>query len=162
MTLTTAHAAGKGNGGGGGGGGGDVIGGTIYYYGNFPGWGSGTPTISMNADGSNKTVLGSDGWSTIFGEPSIHLHNNHRWFPKAFSLPDPDHIPTEEEPYKYLEYPDGSWRYELFALRGDYNPYSNNTPHTGALLLADDPAFQLLGGQHWLLNDEYISFVARR
>jgi len=154
MTLTTAHAAGKGKGGGGGPR--STPESTIYYYGNFPGW-NGNPSISMNADGSNKTVLGSGGWSDIFGEPSINLHNNHRWFVKVRSMRDP----TPEDPINYLEYPDGSHRYQLITMRDDCNPTAF-TPETGAVLLDGDPAFQLMGGTHWLLGDDFISVVARR
>jgi len=150
MTLTPAQA-GRGKGGGGNGGGGSggeaTPEGTIYYYGNFPGW-SGTPSISMNADGSNKTVIGSDGWSTIFGNPSLNPHANHRWFLKLV-------------PFAGEYAPDGAGRVELHALRDDFNPDSNNTPQTMAQL-TDDPTLQPLGGMHWMPGDTYVSFVARR
>jgi len=147
-TLTTTQAAGKGGGGGssGGGGGGSTSEGTIYYLGLVPNGPSGNYTISMNADGSNKTAVGGRGW--IFGHPSLNLHKNHRWFLYVASFTD-----------QYA--PDGAGRLELIALRDDYDPESNNTPQTISLL-TNDPTLQQLGGKDWLLGDDFISFVARR
>ena len=162
-TTTTAPAAGKGkggSGGGGGAGGGSTLEGTIYYIGNAEGW-SGTPSISMNADGSNQTVLGSGGYSDIFGTPSIHRHNTHRWFLKLEYLKDPDHMPTPEEPFKYLEHPDGAKRAQLVSLRDDCN-VETPAPETKSLLLDGDPTLQILGPLSWLLDDNYVSFIARR
>ena len=146
--LTTAHATPNGKGGGGSGGG-SSPGGTIYYTGNFPGWGSGTPTISMNPDGSNKTVLGTGSYSRIFGNPSWQLHNDHRWF-----------LAYERFTDEY--YPDGSLRMELFALRDDHNhePEFNDNPETRSQL-TDDLTLQL-GGPQWVPGDQWISIIGRR
>lgn len=149
MTLATTHAAGNGKGGGGGGGGGgeDIPQGTIYYLGPIPGLGYGNIMTSMSPDGSNQTPVGSGGWGGTFGTPSLDLHGGHRWFLLTIPLAD-----------QY--YPDGTRRREIFALRDDRNPESEDIEQMEVQLTDDstlDPQ-----GPAWLVGDDWVSFIGRR
>ncbi len=130
-----------------GGGGGDTATGTIYYVGPWDTTRVGTSVMtSMNPDGSGKTELGR----AMFGNPSIILHNNHRWFIYTYVISG-----------EY--YPDGiTSRSEVYALRDDFDPTLNNNATT-AVQLTDDITLQpRVGSTDWVRGDAQITFKGRR
>jgi hypothetical protein len=106
----------------GGGGGGNTGGGTIYFIGPVDGaQGGGSQWMrSMNSDGSNNRQLGF----LLYGNPSIALHAGLRWFLYHQNIPDTYN-------------PDGTQKFELFALRGDFDANLNNNSTTRVQLTND-------------------------
>lgn len=125
-------------------GGGNTGGGTIYYLGPWDGATHNTAVMrAMNSDGTNNTQLGFGPQ----GNPSIALHGGHRWFLINQSIPG-------------VYNPDGTQRFELFAMRDD-DDNQNNNPVT-RVQLTYDIDLQVQAGRNWLLGDQTISFEARR
>jgi hypothetical protein len=131
-----------------GGTGGDTGGGIIYYIGPFPNATTGGTSVMtmMQSDGSGKTALGGG----MFGDPSLVLYNNHRWFIYTYVIPG-----------QY--YPDGITKHsEVYALRDDFHPTLNNNAIT-AVQLTDDITLQpRVGSTTWVPGGARISFKARR
>ncbi|MDQ2986430.1 MAG: hypothetical protein M3R13_06880 [Armatimonadota bacterium] len=105
-------------------------GGTIYYQGTGG-------MFAMNSSGGNVIALPAG----VVGDPSRDLHGGARWF--LFS----GYIPGES-------YPDGSDRYELFAMRGDGSV-------TVQLTTQADLQVSQIGSAGWMPGDR-VSFVGRR
>jgi hypothetical protein len=145
--ISTAIPSGAMQKGGGGTSGGGGASGTIYYI------DTGRETNylwGMGADGSNNTEVGKWGY---FAVPSRTLHNGFRWYLTTLSIPG-------------SYYPDGtSLRFEVFAIRNDYDPVLNNNSETRVQLTDDptlQPTFPWFRGAAWLPGDGTISFRARR
>jgi hypothetical protein len=125
-------------------------GGTLYFINGAGGSYSTNYMWSMTSSGSDVSQLGYWGH---FNVPSRALHNGHRWFVTTLTIPN-----------EY--YGDGvTQRFEVFALRGDYDTLLNNNGDTRVQLTNDptlQPAFGWFQGMHWLPGDGQISFKARR
>ena len=122
-------------------------GGTIYYIGPCDGAQQGGTAVmrTMNSDGSNNRQLGFG----LFGNPSTALHGGYRWF--LYHQPIPDSY-----------YLDGTQRFELFALRSDYD-YQNNNNSTTRVQLTNDIDLQAQPwSTAWVSGDQTISIRARR
>ena len=123
---------------------GDTGGGPVYFInGGIPNY-----MWSMDSDGSNTTCLGD--WR-YFTFPSRALHNGYRWYLSRRPL------------CCDLYYPDGETpRWEVFAIREDYDPDNSDT----YVQLTDDatlePLFRGFHTMEWLPGDQAISFTARR
>jgi hypothetical protein len=144
ILIATSTSGAPQNGGGGGGGTG---GGTIYYI------DTGRETNylwGMGSDGSNKTEVGKWGY---FNTPSRTPHAGFRWYLTTLSIPG-------------SYYPDGvTLRFEVFAIREDFDPTLNNNPETRVQLTNNatlQPVFGWFQGMHWMPGDNGISFKARR
>ncbi|MDQ2986276.1 MAG: hypothetical protein M3R13_06080 [Armatimonadota bacterium] len=137
-------------GGGQGGGGGGTGGGTIYFINGTGGGYNSNYMWSMTSSGTNVTQLQNWGY---FNVPSRALHNGHRWYVTTLSIPGEF-------------YGDGvTQRFEVFALRGDYDNTFNNNTETRVQLTNDptlQPFFGWYGSMHWLPGDGKISFRATR
>ncbi len=128
------HNHGGGGGGGDDGGGGEPTG-TVYFTtgGVFQG-----PLYTMNADGSNKTLVPGG----ILGEPSRALHGNQRWYLELRFIADEF-------------YPDAGQRREVFAVS-----------ESGAVVqLTDQPDLEpvpsvTFGATRWTPDDARLSWVA--
>ena len=131
----------------GGGGGGNTGGGTIYFIGPWDDAQQGGTAVmrTMNSDGSNNRQLGFG----LFGNPSTALHGGRRWF--LYHKPIPDSY-----------YLDGTQRFELFALRDDYDSTLNNNSTTKVQLTNDIDLQAKPWNTAWLPGDQQISFKARR
>lgn len=142
--IASPHASAQGGHGNGGGGGGGTTGGTIYYNGDA----SRKQAWTMDANGGSQVQLGF----ATYGPISTAIHNGHHWFIDVRLIPD-----------EY--YPNGTPRQEVFALRDDYDYYTNHNPAT-RVQLTDDPALQsqtsTMFSMQWIPGDEAISFLARR
>src|SRR5688572_3459869 len=119
----------------GGGSGGGTGGGTIFYI------DTGRETNylwGMGSDGSNKTEVGKWGY---FNTPSRALHAGFRWYLTTLSIPG-------------SYYPDGTTlRFEVFAIREDYDNVFNNNSQTRVQLTNDptlQPVFGWFQGMHWV------------
>src|SRR5262245_59499325 len=110
-----------------GGGGGGTGGGVIYYLGP---WSSElTPgTTTTHSDGSNKRLLVIGGYYGVWGNPSRVLRDNHRWFVRPYYITG-------------QFYPDGSKRWEIFAMRDD---------QLTLVQLTDNPTLQSDGRVDWV------------
>jgi hypothetical protein len=98
----------------------------------------------MSSDGSGKTEHARGMW----GNPSLGLYNNHRWFISKYII-------TGEF------YADGiTQRTEVFALRDDFHPTRNNNALT-RVQLTDDPTLQP-DYSEWIPGGAQISFRGRR
>lgn len=132
LLALPALAKGKPGGGGGNGGGGSAPAGTVYFT-------LGTQMYTMDADGSNKTAVGTG----VRGQPSHDLHDGSRWFLDYRAVSG--------------TYPDGRTRRELFAVQDD-----------GAATQLTDRVDLDMGWQGspfgvcWTPDDGEISFIARR
>ena len=127
------------------GGGTDTGGGTIYYVGPWDGATHNTAVMrAMNSDATNNRQLGFGPQ----GNPSIALHGGHRWF-----------LTSRQTPGVYN--PDGTERYELFAIRDD-DDNMNNNPVTRVQLTYDVDLQLQFSSLNWVLGDQTISFEARR
>ena len=125
----------------------DTGGGTIYFIGPWDGAQQGGTAVmrTMNSDGSNNRQLGFG----LFGNPSTALHGVHRWF-------------LYHQPIADSYYPDGTQRFELFALRDDYDYQLNNNSTTKVQLTNDIDLQAQPWSTAWVPGDQKISFKARR
>lgn len=108
-------------------------GGTIYFF-------HQNGLSAMNSDGSGKAALAAG----VFGEPSRALHGGHRWFLRLQTIAGET-------------YPDGSQRFELFAVRDDAGL---------TVQLTDQPDLESFGSAagfvRWGINDAEVSWIAGR
>ena len=122
-------------------------GGTLYFIGPADGaQGSGSQWMrSMNSDGTNNRQLGFG----LYGNPSIALHAGLRWF-----------LYHQDIPGSYN--PDGTQKFELYALRGDFDGNFNNNGTTRVQLTNDMNLQMQAWSPAWVNSDQEISFKARR
>jgi hypothetical protein len=125
----------------------DTGGGTIYFIGPWDGAQQGGTAVmrTMNSDGSNNRQLGFG----LFGNPSTALHGVRRWF-------------LYHQPIADSYYPDATQRFELFALRDDYDYALNNNSTTRVQLTNDIDLQAQPWSTAWVLGDQTISIRARR
>jgi len=122
-------------------------GGTIYFIGPRDGaQGGGSQWMrAMNSDGSNNRQLGFG----LYGNPSLALHGGLRWFLYHQDIPG-------------VYNPDGTQKFELFVLRGDFDGNFNNNSTTRVQLTNDIDLQMQSWSPAWVLGDQKISFKARR
>jgi hypothetical protein len=146
--LTLILAIGPSQAGPGGGGGGGTGGGTIYFIGpSDAAQGGGSQWMrAMNSDGSNNRQLGFG----LYGNPSLAQHGGgHRWF-----------LYHQDIPGVYNH--DGTQRFDLFAMRDDFDGNTNNNGTTRVQLTNDIDLQMQAWSPAWVLGDQKISFKARR
>jgi hypothetical protein len=122
-------------------------GGTIYFIGPRDGaQGGGSQWMrAMNSDGTNNTQLGFG----LYGNPSLALHGGRRWFLYHQDIPG-------------VYNPDGTQKFELYALSGDFDANTNNNSTTRVQLTNDLNLQMQAWSPAWVLGDQKISFKARR
>jgi hypothetical protein len=125
----------------------DTGGGTLYFIGPRDGaQGGGSQWMrAMNSDGTNNRQLGFG----LYGNPSIALHGGLRWFLYHQDIPG-------------VYNPDGSQKFELFVLRGDFDGNFNNNGATRVQLTNDIDLQMQSWSPAWVNGDQKISFKARR